>query len=99
MAGGSESSDDNDKGAIGNNNMTDAELNFHKDSRKYLRSKITRKCNTIKTNIDSLDIHECHKEIDELQSLSDRLEKLNEKISGGLWIYVKDRAVLNQELD
>ena len=36
--------------------MTIEELNFFKENRKYIRAKVTRKCNIIRDNISDLSL-------------------------------------------
>ena len=82
-----------------NTEMSTEEFDFHKGNRRYMRAKVTRKCNAIKSSIDHLDPVTRSTELLELKNLASGLASLNEKISSGIWIHVKDRGLLDQELE
>ena len=75
------------------------QLNFLKDNRKYIRTKITRKCNVLRDNIAVLSLEEKALEIEELDLLSSKLNKVDDQISGGIWQHISDRSILDQELE
>jgi hypothetical protein len=74
------------------------ELSYLKENRKYLRSKVTRLCNTLKTNIDDLDVENCLDYLDQVKSLKDKLLSLDGKISSRM-SSEKSRDSLNVEID
>ena len=75
------------------------EFKFLRDNRKYIRTSVTRKCNSVENGIDSMDLDKCSSEIDSLKSMGDQLEKLNTELSKGLWTHVTDRGELDRELE
>lgn len=79
--------------------MSEQELSFLKENRKYLRSKVTKLCNNITSNIQSFDGDKCEECKQTLNSYKCKLTESNEKISKGLWIFEQSRDKLNEELD
>ena len=79
--------------------MEEEELQFYKDNRKYARSKVTQKCNSIDSSLDNLTQQQCNDEKAILQNFKFKLDELNANIARGLWVHETDRSVLNKELD
>ena len=53
------------------------ELKFLKDNRKYLRSKITRSCNDISSQVGGYDLQKSNNAISDLKELRDKLNVFN----------------------
>lgn len=78
--------------------MSIEELQFLKDNRRYLRTKATKRCNIVKTNIQHFSFDQCTNEIADLETLRTQLTKSNDEVSKGIWLHVKDRNELDAEL-
>ena len=74
------------------------ELKFLKDNRKYLRSKITRSCNHVSSQVGDYDLQMSNNVISDLKELREKLNVSNMEISKGIWKHESDRAILDGEL-
>jgi len=80
------------------NKMSRPELEFLKSNRTLIRTKATKKCISISENIIEYNIADYLEEIGLLNCYNSKLEKLNEQISKGMWLYIKDKPRLNEEI-
>ena len=62
-----------------------SELSFLKNSRKYYRTKVTKASNFVHANLDSLSLELIHDYINELKSLTIKLDKCNDSIGKIIW--------------
>ena len=79
--------------------MSEEELTFLKENRKYLRTKITRYCTCVENNIDQLSLEQCEEYLEVFQDYRDKASEANNNISKGLWIYEQNRDRLDDEMD
>lgn len=86
-------------GANASTVMSIEEFNFIKDNRKYVRQKVTKKCDKIRISVGTFSNNEKLSEISHLRSLDQQLDKLNDRLSSGIWEHVTAREELNKELD
>ena len=75
------------------------QFNFLKANRKYLRSKITRKCNEFKSNLNNLDHKTCTDCLSELKCLLEKVDISNQHVSNAIWQHVTERSLLDKELE
>ena len=80
--------------------MSEAQLNYLKFARKYIRSKITKKCNSLSSEIlGNTDLTTCKNLLTEIRDLKDEIKASNKEVSNLIWIYVKDESLLNKEME
>lgn len=79
--------------------MKEEELRFLKDNRKFIRTKVTKKCNTVLANLQNYSISECRELVMDFLTLKDKLISCDDSISKGLWVHVQERSILDQELE
>ena len=79
--------------------MSENEFNYFKDNRKYIRIKVTKKCNSVKNNLNEFSAEDRKGEIDELKVIQESLYSCNKIIGKNIWQHESDRTVLNAELD
>mgnify|MGYP000226994671 CR=1 FL=1 len=84
-------------GTFNGNVMSQEELQYFKDNRKYLRSKVTRYQTSLA--VDVLDLDSCEEELQYLESLNIKLNDYDRKIADGLWRYESRRDKLDQEIE
>ena len=70
-----------------------------KSARKYLRHKVTRKCNLVDQSLESLDSDDCAEILEFLKSSSAKLETFNENIYAEICKTEKDETKLGDILD
>ena len=73
------------------------ELNYLKGNRKFLRSKVTRLCNTVASNIENFDNCSCMDLISDLNALQIKLTKINDQISKCFCSYDLNEDEMNLE--
>ena len=81
------------------NIMTLQQLNFLKDNRKYLRSKVTRIVTRLNNDLPHLTLSDLIESHDDVLSMQNKLSNMNADISKGLFIHVQDRTKLDEELE
>ena len=74
------------------------DYDFLSDSRKRLRTKCTRTCNAIDSNLSNYDLTDVRNSIANIREIRSKLDKLNEEISRLLW-KLKDEDSLNKEYE
>lgn len=79
--------------------MEKEELDFLRNNRKYVRAKVTRKCNSITADILTLSKDKLNDEISYCKDLREEIKAANLQISKGLWVHETDRTKLDQELE
>ena len=77
--------------------MENEEFSFLKQNRGYLRGKVTKKHAAI-DEVDDYDIQKCNDELCIIKGLQVKLNELNNSISRGLWIHVKEEKAREQEV-
>ena len=75
------------------------QFNYFKDNRKHIRTKITRTCNEIASNLESLDAQQCTVYLSQLKVLLDKVNHANELVSSAIWQHITDRDKLDKDLD
>ena len=78
--------------------MSRREFKFLKSNRKVIRAKCTKKCNEISLNIMDYLASDCQQDIALLNCYNNKLEKLNDQISKGIWLFVKEQNKLDDEI-
>ena len=73
-------------------------MNFLKDNRKYLRTKVTKHCSSLSAQVSTLNVQQCTEAKLDLKNLRHKLEKANYDISKGIYLHVTDRSLLDDEL-
>jgi hypothetical protein len=79
--------------------MSLEELQFLKESRNYLRSKVTRKCYVGDQSAETFTNPQRRDEVSELKDLRSKLDFANDKVSKGFWIHEKRDEKLQRELE
>ena len=75
------------------------QLNYFKDNRKHIRSKITRTCNEVTSKFESLNAQQSTDYLSQLKVLLNKVNNANELVSSGIWQHITDRKKLDTELD
>jgi hypothetical protein len=75
------------------------QLKFLKENRKYLRGKVTRKCNAVVSSLEQFTVEQCSYALSDIKTLREKLDKSNEGILKGLWIHETEDGALNRELE
>ena len=78
---------------------SEAEFRFLRDSRRYVRQKVTRRQGQVLGGVDGFDEERCRDEILNFKTLETKLNGLNQDISERIWIHVKERKYLDEELE
>lgn len=79
--------------------MSSEEFECLKHSRKYLRAKVTRRCNIIEQNIASFDCGALEAELLDLKELRVQLDDSNLCVSKSIWSFVTSSTARDKELD
>ncbi len=77
------------------------EFQFLVHSRRYVRGKVTRICNSLvqePLGVDTFDLEHCKELRDDLIHLKDKLQISNTSISKSIWLHAEDQSKLDEEI-
>ena len=70
-----------------------------KNNRKYVRGKVTRRCNVVEDNILSYNYDECKSNLDYIKQFTAKLLELDEQIGTLLYSAGKDTDITAEEVE